>query len=195
MQMKISIIGPMASGKTTLGQMLAEKLACNFLAEPLEHCKLIEHAYAGKLFAKSNLHLQMLFCLLFEQEAVMQHASFVQDGNALANALLYGKLHLCKKQFKQSIAILQNICQLTQYDYIFMLTISPESLMRRISQRGRQMEINVSQSYVEALCKRASEINRIGKTCIHKLDAECSPEMLCQQIIIQLEGDRIWADF
>jgi deoxyadenosine/deoxycytidine kinase len=154
----IAISGGIAVGKTTLAQMLHEKLPNNytFFEEPGENPFLADFYSDMKRWAfHSRIAMLALFSerFLHIQDVFRNHRVIVMDRSiheliTFAN-LQFAKGNLSQREFKTYSQILNSFIALSpRVDCMIYLHCSPSTALTRISQRGRDYERTVSEQYI-----------------------------------------------
>ena len=153
----VVIEGPIGVGKTSLATRLTERLRAHSILEQPEANPFLERFYRDS--ARYALPTQLAFLFqrirqlrefgrreLFDQTFV---ADFLLEKDALFASLTLAEdeLHLYQ-QIYENIAV-----QAPTPDLVIYLEASPASLLERIAERGRPMEISISEVYLEQLCE------------------------------------------
>ena len=150
------IEGPIGVGKTSLTKRLAEHLRAQTLLEQPEANPFLERFYRDS--ARYALPTQLAFLFkrveqlrdlgrrdLFDQIFV---ADFLLEKDALFASLTLADDELAL--YQQIFATLS--LQAPVPDLVIYLDASPASLLTRIAERGRPMEVSISEAYLEQLC-------------------------------------------
>ncbi len=175
----VSIMGTMGSGKTTVAKLLAKELDYPLILENFE-----ENAFLPKFYQDMQrwaFHSQTFFLLekirqiekipsLLEKHSIIQDTPIMQDVFSYAQAQyelgnmdkdewrLYLKTYeLMKEHFKQP-------------DVIIYLDASVDTIMNRITQRGREFEQSIPRSYIELLDRLNTEWLKNSKIPVVHID-------------------------
>lgn len=156
----ISVAGPIASGKTTVAKLLADKLHLRLLEEnPTKNIFLPRFYKSPKRWA---FHSQTYFLLENIQHArkaaiLLEHNSVVQDTPIYQNVFSYAKaqLELGYMEDGEWELYLKLFDQIKNYlpkpNLIIYLKTNTANLLMRISARGRGYEKNIDGNYLELL--------------------------------------------
>ena len=161
----ISVIGPMAAGKTTLAQMLSSDLEAELIYEDFAGNPFITAATAGDPW---TLPSQMYFLLsrvdqlspkkMFDLKPTVADYGFCQD-RIYAEILLEGEDLLAYKHLYSQFNKL-----IVQPSVLIHCDASLDVLMDRIARRGRDFEAAVDRSFVKELRDRHFEL-QIDEKC------------------------------
>ena len=150
------IEGPIGVGKTSLTKRLAEHLRAQTLLEQPEANPFLERFYRDS--ARYALPTQLAF--LFKRIEQLQELGrrdvfdqiFVADF-LLEKDALFASLTLADDELALYEQIYSNLAvQAPVPDLVIYLEASPTSLLTRIAERGRPMEVSISEAYLEQLC-------------------------------------------
>lgn len=151
----IVIEGVIGAGKTTLTELLAERLDARLVLEQFEENPFLERFYADRsrwafqtqlsflasrfrqqkdLQARDLFHEIVVSDYAFEKDRIFAHHNL--DGDELS---LYETLFALMEPFAPTP------------DLVVYLQSSPERLMQNIAQRGRSYEEDMDPDYIEAL--------------------------------------------
>ncbi len=151
----LAVEGPIGSGKTTLAQILADRLGGRLILEPVEENPFLpsfyedarKHAFQTQLFfllsrfqQQQQLHQQDLFTqstvsdYLFAKDRIF--AALTLDANELS---LYDRLYEVLGP------------RVVKPDLVIYLQARTEVLLHRIRKRGRPYERQIDPEYVERL--------------------------------------------
>lgn len=151
------IEGPIGVGKTSLARRMAEHLRAETLLEVPEANPFLERFYRDSaryafptqvffLFHRIHLLRDLAQRDLFSDLFV---ADFLLDKDALFASLTLAddELHLYR-QIYSNLAV-----QTSAPDLVIYLEAPPSALLTRIAERGRAMEVSISESYLAQLCE------------------------------------------
>jgi len=150
------IEGPIGVGKTSLTKRLAERLRAQTLLEQPEANPFLERFYRDS--ARYALPTQLSF--LFKRVEQLHELGrrdvfdeiFVADF-LLEKDALFASLTLADDELALYRQIYANLSvQAPVPDLVIYLDASPTSLLTRIAERGRPMEVSISEAYLEQLC-------------------------------------------
>lgn len=150
------IEGPIGVGKTSLTKRLAERLRAQTLLEQPEANPFLERFYRDS--ARYALPTQLSF--LFKRVEQLHELGrrdvfdeiFVADF-LLEKDALFASLTLADDELALYRQIYANLSvQAPIPDLVIYLDASPTSLLTRIAERGRPMEVSISEAYLEQLC-------------------------------------------
>jgi deoxyadenosine/deoxycytidine kinase len=157
----IVIEGPLGIGKTSLAQMLAERIGAQLLLEDVEENPFLTNFYQDPkkygfqaqvffLLRRYNLALQMGQIGLFQRTAI---SDFLFDKDQI-----FAKANLDENEFwlyEQIYQILKK--RVTPPDLVIFLQAKTEVLMQRIKKRNRKYERNIPFKYLEKINQSFNE--------------------------------------
>ncbi len=149
----ISIIGPPASGKTTLGDYLAVHLPAELIKEDYEGNPFLAESYVG------DASLRLASQLYFLMSRVKQLASADWPGDGLlvsdygfCQDALYAKLRLGEDDYALYNRVAGSVAgAVKRPDVMIVLDASVESLLDRISARGRGYESAMNRQFLDSM--------------------------------------------
>ena len=152
----IVIEGPIGVGKTSLANRLGERLRAHRLLEQPEANPFLERFYRDS--ARYALATQLSF-LFRRVEQLRDFARrdlfdevFVTDF-LLEKDALFATLTLAEDELLLYQQIYENLSlQAPTPDLVIYLDAPPPSLLERIADRGRPMEVSISEVYLQQLC-------------------------------------------
>jgi hypothetical protein len=154
----ISIAGNVGVGKSTLTLLLAEALGWKPVFEAVEDNPYLADFYAD--MARWSFHSQVFFLsrrvrdhylLLQASQSVVQDRSIYEDAEIFARNL-YDQGHMSQRDWDNYQDLYQTLSTvLRPPDVVIYLQASVETLQRRIAQRGRDYEQDISPDYLAQL--------------------------------------------
>jgi deoxyguanosine kinase len=153
----IVIEGPIGVGKTSLALRLAERLKAETLLEEPEANPFLERFYRDSARYAFPTQLAFLFRRIDQLHALAKRDVFDRIFVAdflLEKDALFASLTLADDELALYQQIFANLSvQAPVPDLVIYLDASPTSLLARIAQRGRPMEVSISEAYLEQLCE------------------------------------------
>ena len=152
----IAIEGPIGVGKTTLATLLAERWSMRTLFERPQDNPFLERFYRDT--TRHALATQLSFALQRASQT-QEAADIVTSGAAVMNDFLtqkselFARLTLPDDEFQLYRDVASRIHSSGPApDLVVYLQASPEVLFSRIQKRALPMELQISDSYLRALC-------------------------------------------
>ena len=157
----IAIEGPIGVGKTSLSKLMAKKLGARLVLEEFDDNPFLpdfyidpeRYAFQTQLFFLLQRYRQQhdLRQVDMFQNLVLTDYMFVKDR-------LFASLNLNEKEM-QLYDTLANLLEknIIKPDLVIYLQGSTNSLMRKISARGREMETKITYEYIDALSQVYTE--------------------------------------
>ena len=149
----ISIIGAPASGKTTLASFLTANLPAELIEEDYQGNPFLAESYVGD--ESSRLASQLYF--LMSRARQLSTAAWPGDGLLVSDYgfcqdAIYAKLRL----EGDDLAMYQRVARtvdsaVKKPDVLIVLDATVESLLGRISSRGRDFETGMTRDFIEAM--------------------------------------------
>jgi deoxyguanosine kinase len=149
----ISIIGPVAVGKTTLAEILHETLDARLFREDYEGNPFLAESFQGC----EDLALPSQLYFLFMRVKQLTAATFPADGLVVTDYgfcqdRLYAQIQLDRNGFQMYEQISRSIAYLvTPPSVVIHLDASIETLLGRIKARGREFESAYDAEYLGRL--------------------------------------------
>ncbi|MEW6354906.1 MAG: deoxynucleoside kinase [Planctomycetota bacterium] len=147
----VAVEGPIGAGKTTVAKRLAERWEAAFVYERVEDNPLLAPFYECP--EKNAFHLQLYFLIQRsdQQRAILAHRKegMVVSDYMFAKDDLFARLVLNPRQYH----LYQDVCRElsppnVRADAVIYLRAGVETLMRRVKERGREYERNMSEGYL-----------------------------------------------
>ncbi|SCS21522.1 deoxynucleoside kinase [Staphylococcus caeli] len=189
----ITIAGTVGVGKSTLTKALAERFNFRTSFENVDHNPYLDKFYSD--FERWSFHLQIYFLAerFKEQKRMFEYGGgFIQDRSIYEDVDIFAKMHqeqgtMSPEDF-ETYSELFNAMVMTPYfpkpDVLIYLECDYDDVIRRIQQRGRQMEIETDPTYWKKLYQRyedwISEFNAcpVVRVNINEYDLHEDPESL-----------------
>lgn len=149
----ISIIGPVAVGKTTLAEILRNSLPARLLREDYKGNPFLAKSFRGA----ENLSLASQLYFLFMRVKQLSAETFPADGLVVSDYgycqdRLYAKIKLNENDWKIYKKIRRQVDDLvTPPSVVIHLDASVETLLGRIAERGRDFETAYDADYLQQL--------------------------------------------
>jgi deoxyadenosine/deoxycytidine kinase len=153
----IAVEGPIGVGKTTLAQVLAERLGARVVAEQPEENPFLRGFYADRKKHAFQAQLFFLLSRFQQQQALLQQDLFSQSTVAdylFAKDRIFAALALEPAElalYGQVYDLLHP--RVAQPDLVVYLQARTDVLVARIKKRGRDYERGMDPAYLESLAK------------------------------------------
>lgn len=167
MHHQITIIGPIASGKTTASQLLSKELSLPLLDADLFETNPFLPGYIDNT-ARWSFATELFFTLarikkLKAVKGMLEKSSIIVDSGLIMSHQVYTKNHLVQgtmtaaewEFFTRIVNDYQS--DLPSPDFVIHLTASPELQLERIKARGRSFESGYTLEYLRSITDRLSE--------------------------------------
>lgn len=162
----ITVAGTVGVGKSTLTGALAQRLNFQTSLEQVDHNPYLEKFYHD--FERWSFHLQIYFLAeRFKEQKKMFElgGGFVQDRSIYEDTGIFAKMHAdqgtMSKTDYDTYTSLYEAMVMTPYfphpDVLIYIEGSLPSILTRINERGREMEIQTDVSYWEHMHGRYSQ--------------------------------------
>ena len=162
----ITVAGTVGVGKSTMTKALAKALGFRTSFEKVDGNPYLENFY--KDFERWSFHLQIYFLAerFKEQKRMFEYGGgFVQDRSIYEDTGIFAKMHYEKGTMSptdyETYTSLFEAMVMTPYfphpDLLIYLEGSLEEVVKRIQERGREMEKNTPISYWQEMHERYSE--------------------------------------
>lgn len=156
----ITVAGTVGVGKSTLTAALAERLQFKTSLEKVDHNPYLEKFYHD--FERWSFHLQIYFLAerFKEQKNIFEAGGgYVQDRSIYEDTGIFAQMHADKGTMSatdfETYTSLFEAMVMTPYfphpDVMIYLEGSLPSIMNRINERGREMEIQTDPAYWEEM--------------------------------------------
>ncbi|MGG3574531.1 deoxyadenosine/deoxycytidine kinase [Bacillus gobiensis] len=196
----ITIAGTVGVGKSTLTQALAKKLNFKTSLEKVDHNPYLEKFYHD--FERWSFHLQIYFLAerFKEQKNIFESGGgFVQDRSIYEDTGIFAKMHadkgtMSKVDFKTYTSLFEAMVMTPYFphpDVMIYLEGDLNSILKRIEERGRDMELQTDISYWQEMHTRyenwisgfnACPVLRLNIDEYDLLEDESSLDLVIQRI-------------
>jgi deoxyguanosine kinase len=151
----IAIEGVIGAGKTTLAQMVAERLGARIVLERFEVNPFLQKFYEDPERYAFQTQIYFLLSRYRQQQEIYQvdlfHSHIVSD-YIFEKDKIFAYLTLRDDELKLYESLLGTIEKsVPQPDLVIYLQSSVERLMSNIRKRGREIEKNMSEEYIKEL--------------------------------------------
>jgi deoxyguanosine kinase len=151
----IAVEGPIGVGKTSLVNLLAERLKAMKTLEKVQENPFLSHFYSDR--RKYAFQTQMFFLLSRYNQLLQYHQMDLFQHSAVADYIfpkdrIFAYMTLSDHElelYEQVYSILHE--RIAAPDLVIYLQASTDVLMRRIKRRGRSYERSITRDYVDAL--------------------------------------------
>jgi deoxyguanosine kinase len=151
------IEGPIGVGKTSLAKRLAEHLRAETLLEEPEANPFLERFYRDSARYAFSTQLFFLFQRVNQLRELGQRDLFSEVFVAdflLEKDALFASLTLADDELNLYRQIYANLAvQAPAPDLVIYLDAPASALLTRIAERGRPMEVSISETYLSQLCE------------------------------------------
>lgn len=162
----ITIAGTVGVGKSSLTTALAEKLNFRTSFEKVDTNPYLEKFYND--FERWSFHLQVYFLAerFKEQKRMFEYGGgFIQDRSIYEDVDIFARMHeqagtMSKEDFETYYQLYEAMVMtpyFPQPDCLIYLECDYDAVIKRIAERGRQMEIDTDETYWRALYARYEE--------------------------------------
>ena len=154
----IVVAGNIGAGKSTLVQILSERLGFKPFFEPVNDNPYLEDFYRN--MEAWSFHSQLYFLtrrLRIHKQLLDADGSVVQDRSVYEDAEVFARnLYLQEDMSTRDYGVYQDLYRilidlLPPPNLVVYLRTSVDTLLERISTRGRGFEVGISRSYLERL--------------------------------------------
>jgi deoxyadenosine/deoxycytidine kinase len=151
----VAIEGVIGAGKTTLAQMLAERLGGKLVLEKFEENPFLEKFYEDQDRFAFQTQIFFLLSRYKQQQELFQvdlFSSFVISDYIFEKDKIFAYLTLKEDELRLYETVVSAIEKnIPRPDLVVYLQSSTERLMANIRKRGRKIEENISESYIHDL--------------------------------------------
>ncbi len=204
----IAIEGGIGVGKTTLATRLAEKLGANLLLEDIDDNPFLELFYQDPERHGLSVQLSFLFSRLKQWQSMIQqdlfHSLIISD-YLFAKDRLFAMTNLSDEEFALYNQVAQVVAaELPKPDLVVYLQSSPEVAIKRVHQRNRSMEKDISLDYLKQIAEtfdtfffhyQETPLLVVQTDRINFAERPEALDMLIERIQHMGRGTEFWADY
>ena len=149
----IAVEGPIGVGTTSLSTMLAEQLSADILLEEVDENPFLARFYRDREKYAFSTQLYFLLSRYRQLKQANQQNLFKRTLVAdymLEKDFIFAELYLNPEEFTLYNEIYRLLSdQLASPDLVIFLTAQTETLVKRVTKRGRDFETGISEKYIE----------------------------------------------
>jgi len=170
----ISVIGPPASGKTTLAELLAEDMPAELLREDYEGNPFLADSYAGP--EEARLPAQLFY--LLSRVRQLSRATWPDEGLLVSDYgfcqdRLYATQRLAADELTAYDSVHAHLARrVHRPDVLVHLDARPATLLERIARRGRAFERAMTRAFLEDMRAAYDEVVASASCPVVRVDGE-----------------------
>jgi deoxyadenosine/deoxycytidine kinase len=157
----IAVEGPIGVGKTTLAQILSDRLGARLVTEGTEENPFLRGFYADRRKYAFQAQIFFLLSRFQQQQALFQQDLFSQSTVAeylFARDRIFAALALAPEELSLYDRVYELLGpRVVKPDLVVYLQARTDVLLARIRKRGRDYERAIDPSWLEALAKAYNE--------------------------------------
>ena len=157
----IAIEGPIGVGKTSLANLMSKELGARLVLEEFEENPFLPDFYKDP--ERHSFQTQLFFLLQrYRQQQELRQVDMFQNllvtDYMFVKDRLFASLNLDEKEM-QLYDTVANLLErnIIKPDLVIYLQASTDTLMKNISNRGREMESDITHEYIDALSQVYTE--------------------------------------
>ena len=157
----IAIEGPIGVGKTSLANLMSKELGARLVLEEFEENTFLPDFYKDQ--ERYSFQTQLFFLLQrYRQQQELRQVDMFQNllvtDYMFVKDRLFASLNLDEKEM-QLYDTVANLLErnIIKPDLVIYLQASTDTLMKNISNRGREMESDITHEYIDALSQVYTE--------------------------------------
>lgn len=170
----ISVIGPPASGKTTLAERLAAGLDARLIHEDFAGNPFLADAYKGR----RDLDLVSQLYFLLSRIGQLSIARWPGEGLVVSDYgfcqdRVFASIRLSAEEFAAYEKVAQPVRELVHPpEVLVILDADPDVLLERIARRGRDFEQSMDREFLSAMRRAYAAPTLAGRRGTLRIDAD-----------------------
>ena len=151
----VAIEGPIAVGKTSLAKLLSERLGARLILEGFGENPFLTDFYEEP--ERYAFQTQLFFLLQrYQQQQELRQVDMFHNLLIAADMFVKDRLFASLNLDEKEMTLYDTVANLLEKnvispDLVIYLQADTDTLMRNIARRGRDMEKNISEEYIDAL--------------------------------------------
>jgi deoxyadenosine/deoxycytidine kinase len=151
----VAIEGPIGVGKTSLAKLLSERLGARLILEGFDENPFLSEFYDEP--ERYAFQTQLFFLLQrYQQQQELRQVDMFHNLLIVDYMFVKDRLFASLNLDEKEMTLYDTVAKLLEKnvinpDLVIYLQADTDTLIRNISQRGRDMEKNISEEYIDAL--------------------------------------------
>ncbi len=170
----VSVLGPPASGKTTLARALAEELPAELIREDYKGNPFLAASYVGPHEARLPAQLFYLLSRVRQlSSATWPDAGTVVSDYAFCQDSIYAHQRLSADDLSAYEPVHERLARRVRPpDVLIRLDASEQTLLKRIARRGRQYEQAMTAGFLAAMRRAYNDLTEVVACPVLEVDCD-----------------------